>query len=372
MADESGGGDQPIVIKKIVKGGGHHGGAWKVAYADFVTAMMAFFLLLWLLNVSTDEQKNAISNYFDPTHPKVSDMQSGAGGVMGGLSVSVDGAMVSTQQPITPPQPSTQKSVNAARAMGQAKGDAESNKSGETDASNTSYIEAAKAELKEKEEAELKEVQEALEEAIQKDSELAELAENLIIDMTPEGLRIQVVDSEGRPMFPSGSARMYERTRKLMEQVGKVIKAVPNEISIRGHTDSIPYGANADYTNWELSSDRANASRRALKDAGIASNRLNNVVGKADTEHLLPEDPTNARNRRISIILLREELSDPEKYKKQVQTLAEKRRMEKAPLPTAKGNKPPPLPATPEELVPSIPQPETGQFKKTDGAVQFP
>ena len=371
MADESGGGNQPIVIKKIVKGGGHHGGAWKVAYADFVTAMMAFFLLLWLLNVSTDEQKNAISNYFDPTHPRVSDMQSGAGGVLGGLTASVDGAMVSSQQTITPNQPSSERVTNAARASGQAKGDQETNNSGELDATASAYAEA-EAEIKEEEETELQEVQEALEEAIQKDPELAELAENLMIDMTPEGLRIQIVDSEGRPMFPSGSARMYERTRKLMEQVGKVIQSVPNEISIRGHTDSIPYGANADYTNWELSSDRANASRRALNEAGIPSDRLNNVVGKADTEHLLPDDPTNARNRRISIILLREELSDTEKYKNRVEELANKKRREKAPLPNAKGDRPRPLPAAPEELVPSIPKPESGQFKKTDGNVQFP
>ena len=371
MSDESGGGDQPIVIKKIVKGGGHHGGAWKVAYADFVTAMMAFFLLMWLLNVTDAEQKNAISNYFDPTHPKASDMRSGAGGVMGGTSMSTEGAMVSTVQPITQPTPTgtSGSSLNAAKATGQIKGDSETDEAG---SGQDSAEEQAEAELKAQEEEKLEEVKEALEQAMASNPELADLSENLLVDMTPEGLRIQVVDSKGKPMFPSGSARMYERTRKLMEQVGKVVQAVPNEISVRGHTDSVPYGANADYTNWELSSDRANASRRALKDTGVPSDRLNNVVGKADTEHLLPEDPTNARNRRISIVLLREELTDPEAYKKRVKKLASKKRAM-----TNKMDKPPALPSadptrSPGNTAPSIPEPKAKKFKKTDGAVQFP
>lgn len=371
MSDESGGGDQPIVVKKIVKGGGHHGGAWKVAYADFVTAMMAFFLLMWLLNVTEAEKKNAISNYFSPTHPKVSNMSSGAGGVMGGTSMATEGAMVSTVQPITQPTPTgtSGSSLNAAKATGQLKGDEATEESGDTQ--NSAENQAAE-ELKQQEEEKLEAVKDALEEAMASNPELAELSENLLIDMTQEGLRIQVVDSEGKPMFPSGSARMYERTRKLMQQVGKIIESVPNEISVRGHTDSIPYGANADYTNWELSSDRANSSRRALRDTGIKADRLNNVVGKADTEHLLPDDPTNARNRRISIVLLREELTDPESYKKRVKELAAKKRAA-----NNRSDKPPALPSAdptrdPNNKAPQIPEPESKKFKKTDGAVQFP
>ena len=254
-------------------------------------------------------------------------------------------------------------------APGQIKGDSETDEAG---SGQDSAEEQAEAELKAQEEEKLEEVKEALEQAMASNPELADLSENLLVDMTPEGLRIQVVDSKGKPMFPSGSARMYERTRKLMEQVGKVVQAVPNEISVRGHTDSVPYGANADYTNWELSSDRANASRRALKDTGVPSDRLNNVVGKADTEHLLPEDPTNARNRRISIVLLREELTDPEAYKKRVKKLASKKRAM-----TNKMDKPPALPSadptrSPGNTAPSIPEPKAKKFKKTDGAVQFP
>jgi len=387
MADESGGDDTPIVIKKIVQGGGHHGGAWKVAYADFVTAMMAFFLLLWLLNVSTEEQRNAISNYFDPTHPKVSDMTSGAGGVMGGTSLDTQGAMTSSIQNINKPVP-TGKTMNAAKATSENKGDSLPNdvqKEGSeiiaaqsaqaAQAAQTAEAaeeQAAQEELREQEQEELQKIQDALDQAMQENPELANLAENLMVDMTPEGLRIQVVDAKGKPMFASGSARMFDKTQTLMKQVAKAIKNAPNEISIRGHTDSIPYGAGATYTNWELSSDRANTSRRFLAENGVAADRLNNVVGKADTEHLLPDDPTNPRNRRISIILLREELTDPEGYKKRAKNLAKKKRAARAPVPKTDGTPLDALPPRPSNVTPSIPVPEANKFKQTDGAIQFP
>src|SRR5262245_56348325 len=208
MAEES---NQAVIIKKIKKGGGHghHGGAWKVAYADFVTAMMAFFLLLWLLNVTTDEQKNAISNYFDPTHPKVSEANSGAGGVLGGLSMAPQGAMATTVQAITS-QPSS--SVNKRS----------SDKNDNTLNPNVSKkaLEKAKQVLRKQEEARFKEAEKKIKEAIEANPELKELAKNLLVDMTPEGLRIQIIDSEGKPMFASGSAQMYDYTQKLIEHVG--------------------------------------------------------------------------------------------------------------------------------------------------------
>ncbi len=296
--------EQPIIIKKINKGGGHHGGAWKVAYADFVTAMMAFFLLLWLLNVTTEEEKTAIANYFDPTHPKVSDSSSGAGGVMGGLSMSPQGAMATNVQNMAMPQPAPPSGSQGAKTA------------------KEKAIEKAKKELKQAEERKFKQAERRLKQVIQDDPDLAALADNLIIDMTPEGLRIQIVDKDGAPMFPSGSARMFEKTKTLMTKVAQAVSDMPNEISIRGHTDSIAYGAAADYTNWELSSDRANASRRVMLEAGIPKSRVNNVVGKADTEPLLKDDPTNARNRRISIVLLREELTNPD-YQKNVEEAAQ-------------------------------------------------
>ncbi len=280
---------KPIIVKKIKKGGGgHHGGAWKVAYADFVTAMMAFFLLLWLLNVTTKEQKEGIAEYFDP-NPKISVSESGAGGILGGLTVSPDGAMVHTTQPITTPQP-----TNPALKAG-------------ADPSQLAE-EQLREEIRKRENAEFKEVEKQIQQSIQESPELKDLAKNIMMDITPEGLRIQIVDQDGNPMFPSGSAEMYDKTRALMGQVAKIINKMPNELSIRGHTDGVPYGAGAKYTNWELSADRANSSRRVLIEAGVPEKKINNVLGKADKDHMVT-DSKDARNRRISIVLLREALT---------------------------------------------------------------
>jgi chemotaxis protein MotB len=279
-----------IIIKKIKKGGhAHHGGAWKVAFADFVTAMMAFFLLLWLLNVTTEEQKFAISNYFDPTFPKVSDAQSGAGGVMGGTTVSPDGAMSSTVQPITQPEiPDTSKR-------------------GEENVSKTETKAADNQE--DAEEEAFKEVEQQIRQSLEANPELRELTNNLIIDVTPEGLRIQIVDQDNSAMFPSGSAQMYDKTRKLLELVAKAVKTMPNQLSVRGHTDSAPYPDGNSYDNWELSADRANASRRALLAGGFDPKRISNVLGKADTDHIDKANPMAPLNRRISLILMRQDVA---------------------------------------------------------------
>ncbi len=339
---------QPIIVKKIKKGGGHHGGAWKVAYADFVTAMMAFFLLLWLLNVTTDEEKNAISNYFDPTHPKVSQETSGAGGVLGGLSVAPEGAMVSTVQPITAP-PQKTSAIN--------------NRGQENRKLNQTAVEEAKKTLREAEEARMEDTKAAIEKAISENPELSEMMDNLKIDMTPEGLRIQVIDQEGKPMFASGSARMFAKTKLLLEKVGEIIEGEPNEISVRGHTDSVPYGSGASYTNWELSADRANSSRRVLLDAGYPAERIHDVVGKADTEHLVPENPTDAKNRRISITLLKEEITNPEAFERE----AINQVPEDAPE-TGEDE----IYITPTEAAPKRKMPKIGTFRKTPGSVEFP
>ena len=278
---------RPIIIKKIKRGGGgHHGGAWKVAYADFVTAMMAFFLLLWLLNVTTEEQKKGIADYFDP-NPKIATAESGANGMLGGLSISKDGAMVNDRQAMPQPQ-----SNQAALRPGEDK----------------ISDEKLKAELKRREDENFKKAEGAIKDAMNANPELKELQKNLKMDMTPEGLRIQIVDSEGKPMFPSGSAEMYERTQTLLQKVAEVIRKMPNEISVRGHTDGVAYSKGNGYGNWELSADRANASRRVLVTAGFPDKMVNNVVGKADKDHLVIDKPNDAQNRRISIILLREEL----------------------------------------------------------------
>ena len=327
---------RPIIIKKIKKGGGgHHGGAWKVAYADFVTAMMAFFLLLWLLNSVTTKSLQTIANYFDPANPKIASNTSGAGGLMGGTTVSPVGAMTSTVQPLTQPQPTGMTSQIEAPK--------------EPSASADNAAQRLQQELKQQEDANFKTAQADLEKAMLQNPELAGLAKNLMIDMTPEGLRIQLVDQTGKPMFPSGSADLLDYTKKLLALVAKVAKTMPNDISIRGHTDNHQFGAGAKYTNWELSADRANASRREFQADGIPEARLANVMGKADREPLNPKDPADPRNRRISIILMRET----------VQHAAARGAFGDALKPTTQDTDQTPPAAAPE-------------FKPTPGAVYFP
>lgn len=311
MAKNSGKQDElrPIIVKKIKKGGGgHHGGAWKVAYADFVTAMMAFFLLLWLLNVTTKEQKEGIANFFDPT-PKIATTVSGANGMLGGLTVSKEGAMATDVQQLAEHQEESPSMQNQSI----------------TD-------EQFEEETKKREEENFKKAEKAIQEAMKENPELQELEKNLRMDMTPEGLRIQIVDSEGKPMFPSGSAQMYERTEKLIEKVAEVIRKMPNEISVRGHTDSVPYSKGNAYTNWELSADRANASRRVLVRAGVPDAKINNVLGKADKDHLIANKPNDAQNRRISIILLRQELVTQVGANRSTKAVQEQERAQKDPL----------------------------------------
>jgi len=287
----------PVVIKKVKKviGGGHHGGAWKVAYADFVTAMMAFFLLMWLINTTSPEQKRGIADYFAPA--SVSRSTQGSDGLLGGTAFQDDGARSSgSNRPIM----DTQDVDNRRRAKvggGNSEGD-------EKQASASSEaLESAMA--RRMEGAEFVTAEASLRQALQDLPELAELSKNVIIDQTPEGLRIQLVDQEGRAMFSGSSADPLPRTRTLLETVAKVIEPLPNRLSISGHTDSIaPVGSN--YSNWELSADRANAARRILEQRGVDSDRIYEVRGKASSEPLYADDPDLPANRRISIVLLRE------------------------------------------------------------------
>jgi chemotaxis protein MotB len=282
MADNAGA--KPVVIKRIKKGGhgGHHGGAWKVAYADFVTAMMAFFLLLWLLNAVTQEQLQGISNFFAPI--SASKTQSAAGAILGGKTISEPGAAESSTAKATvtmdlpPPK------------AGQGPQDEKSE-------------EAAKE--KQKEDEQFKKAEDDLKKAIEGVPAFRQLANSLLVDNTPEGLRIQIVDQDGLAMFPGGSAEMYQHTRRLLEVVGRIIKDLTQNISIAGHTDSTGFADLTKYSNWELSSDRANSARRALMQFGIPPERVSLVVGKAFTEPLVKEDAAHPRNRRLSIVLLR-------------------------------------------------------------------
>lgn len=289
---------QPIIIKKV-KGGGHahHGGAWKVAYADFVTAMMAFFLLLWLLNATTEEQKRGIADYFTPA--SVSSSQSGSGGVLGGTVISLDGVLTANGGPsegaTTPETPENPAEL--------AEGDPDSDVEGDP----TEMTEQQLAEeMAEREQEQFEAAAESLRQAIDAIPELAQLKDSLLIDQTPEGLRIQLADQEGTSMFPLGSSAPNENMQRLIGLVTAVVERLPNQISVSGHTDDLPYRTANGYTNWELSADRANAARRLLVETGLKTDRVALVQGRAATEPLLPENAASPRNRRISIVLLRE------------------------------------------------------------------
>jgi chemotaxis protein MotB len=285
-------GDNAVVIKRIKKGGhgGHHGGAWKVAYADFVTAMMAFFLLMWLINTTTPEQKRGIADYFAPQ--SIAQTVSGSGGVLGGKVMGEDsahaGGAQSVMQKQSPPSPT---SATKGLASGQTQGGANSDSTSNSDAHSAQDGDFAHA-------------AEAIHQAVQDNPDIANLSHQVITENTPQGLRIQLVDQDGRPMFQQGSTEPMPYTRKLLAAVGGIIASLPNRVSISGHTggnDSAATGG-----SWELSAARANQARALLQAGGLGSDRIYEVAGKAGSEPLLPEDPNASANRRLSILLMRE------------------------------------------------------------------
>ncbi|MBM3573354.1 MAG: chemotaxis protein MotB, partial [Alphaproteobacteria bacterium] len=299
-------GNAETVIKKVKKGGhaAAHGGAWKVAYADFVTAMMAFFLLLWLLNATTEEQKMGISNYFDPTAISRA-TRSGSGGLLGGTSVTQPGALTSANSKpmITTPivarpeseetdaiEPDDDPSAKMKGALGGNKNavaglgdkpEINPSSAGKDDKEKLHQVSEEEFEkLKaQREEQMFQEAEKQLRQVIQETPDLKQLADNIQIEQTPEGLRIQILDKEKVAMFPVGSAAPMEQTQRLLGLVAQAVKQLPNKVSITGHTDGLPYARGAAYSNWELSSDRANASRRALIASGVPEDRIATVVG---------------------------------------------------------------------------------------------
>lgn len=291
--------DQPIVIKKVVKGGdhGHHGGAWKVAYADFVTAMMAFFLLMWLINTTTPEQKRGIADYFAPA--SVSPATSGSGSILAGTSPGEDGVQGSGDSSIRRRLAPTAPETNDSREQ-------ESPQASPPASDPVEVTESAMATaMQRREDAMFESAAMSLRQAMQEMPELAEISNHVIVDVTPEGLRIQLIDQEGRPMFDPGSMEPNERAVTLLRAVAQIAERLPNRLSIAGHTDSGPTSLDG-YSNWDLSSDRANAARGVLQDSGITDDRIYEVRGKAGSEPLYPDNPFMAGNRRISITLLRE------------------------------------------------------------------
>ncbi len=284
----------PIIIKRIKKAGhGHHGGAWKVAYADFVTAMMAFFLLMWLINTTSPEQKRGIADFFAPA--AVSQSTSGAGGILAGTALAEEGVQNGFGAPIT----ASAQSIQADKPM------TDSPEDGKDSVSEPSAAAVAQAKAM-REDSEFSRAEMSIRQAIEDQPDLAELSKQVIIEKTPEGLRIQLVDQEGRSMFDPGQTRPNARAERLLNLVANTINILPNRVTISGHTDMDPPKVRAGYTNWELSADRANAARRVLQARGVPADRIYQVSGKADSEPLFPDDPTMPGNRRISITLLRE------------------------------------------------------------------
>jgi chemotaxis protein MotB len=282
MADE---GLRPIIVKRIKKGGGgHHGGAWKIAYADFVTAMMAFFLLMWLLGSTTKGDLNGISEYFK-TPLKVA--MSGGSGSGESTSVIQGGG------------------TDLSRKEGQVK-------HGETQAQRATKIDPKAArEAVEREEAQrLQKLKAKIEQTIDASPVLTKFKKQLLIDITTEGLRIQIVDEQNRPMFALAKAELQPYTRDILHEIGSVLNEVPNKIGLSGHTDSVPYAFDTGYSNWELSADRANASRRELVLGGLDDSKVLRVAGLAATSHLDKKDPFNPINRRISIIVMNKRTED--------------------------------------------------------------
>jgi chemotaxis protein MotB len=276
---------QPIIVKKIKKGGhGHHGGAWKIAYADFVTAMMAFFLLMWLLGSTTEGDKKGIADYF----------QSPLKVAMFGGSGSGDSSHVlkGGGQDLT-------------RTTGQVKnGEVESDR-------KTINLKALKDEQIRAEIARLKSLQEKIDGELLNNPGLGAFRSQILLELTRDGLRIQIVDAQHRPMFASGSAVVQPYMQDLLRAIGGVLAEVPNRLTLEGHTDAMPFSAGErGYSNWELSADRANASRRELLAGGLPDDRVMRVQGLASSQLMVRDKPDDPTNRRISLVVMTREAED--------------------------------------------------------------
>ena len=297
-------GKTPLIVVKRKKsgGGGHHGGSWKVAYADFVTAMMAFFLVLWLITALDKDQRAALFDYFkNPSleeghSTRAAPAQMGPGGASTSpinLGGGLDSPRTAMAKNIT--------LVDTAKVPGQDPKQA---------------MEAARAAAEEADRRKLQSLLEELRAAIENSQALEPYKDQLLLDVTPEGLRIQIVDKQNRPMFDVGSARLKDYTTNILHELANYLNTVPNHLAISGHTDVRPYpGGSGGYSNWELSSDRANAARRALQDGGLSAEKVARVVGLSSTVLFDKDSPENPINRRISIIVMTKAVEDSEREK---------------------------------------------------------
>lgn len=277
---------RPIIVKKIKKAAhGHHGGAWKIAYADFVTAMMSFFLLMWLLGASSDAQLEGIAEYFK-TPLKVA--------LMGGNMVGTSDALIKGG------------GKDLTKKQGQVKPvDGPKGKQKVVD------IKDVKEALKKEETAKLEELKKKIEKAIEDSPTLSKFKNQLLLDITSDGLRVQIVDEKNRPMFNSSKAELQPYAKQILQELGQMFNGVTNKISLSGHTDATPYpNGEKSCSNWELSADRANASRRELVAGGMDETKLLRVVGLSSASLFDKENPLNPTNRRISIIIMNKQAEE--------------------------------------------------------------
>ena len=271
---------RPIIIKKIIADGhgGHHGGAWKVAYADFVTAMMAFFLLMWLLGATSEKQRKGIADYFSPTLVQMKEKSAGSNGIFGGDSII-----------------SADKYPHRAAQTG--------SKSLTIPKDASGGLKEGSAALKSRDRAAFQKLKAMIEAKMAADPKLKDMAKNIRFMETREGLRIDLVDQADFAMFQTGTGVLLPKARALMGQVASVIREVDNQVIVRGHTDGMPYSAGRTVNNWTLSADRAESTRKSLAEFGIPNARFLRIEGVADREPFVTSDPYDPRNRRMSVTL---------------------------------------------------------------------
>ncbi len=295
---------RPIIIKKVYEEAGHahHGGAWKVAYADFVTAMMAFFLLLWILSSVQEEKLEGLADYFTPTMNQQAGI--GGNGLIDGNTIGEPGTLNSSNSPmstIATPNFGQQDPLDATQSSPEVIIEYE-----EGPSSPDNMLSEIEKALQKNDDQNFADLEEKITQAMNEVPDLKPLIPNVIFDRTDEGLRIQIIDQEGRSMFASGKAVVEGRTKLLMQLVGQTISQLPNNVLISGHTDAVPFAnelAETGYGNWELSADRANATRRIFTSSGVPMQQIGRVAGLADTTPFVSDDPRHPSNRRISVVL---------------------------------------------------------------------
>jgi chemotaxis protein MotB len=292
----------PIIIKrkKVIQGGGHHGGAWKVAYADFVTAMMAFFLLMWLLGATNETQRKSIADYFKPTSHSNAPMGqlAGANGILGGRSIiDPDGF------PFSAKQTALLERVTPRSEGGPTENEPSPNSNERANPDQVSEAEKKQI-LEQADNAAFEKLEKEISERLEKNPNLENLKEQVKFVREKDGMRIEVIEKADFAMFALGTTRLLPRAQALLNEVAKSLATMPNQLALRGHTDSVAFANSDNRNNWSLSAERAEATRLLVEKTGVKASRFARIEGVADTAPYNPSDPLDPRNRRISITVL--------------------------------------------------------------------